>query len=134
MNWDWLAGFIDGDGWFGKEKHSGILYAYLYISQKDKSLLEEIRDFLGSGCITKTNNECWRLRVYNSDFLKKIIHNLEGKLHKKKRIQQFNIFKEIVPLHEAKGSAPYAYKKRLQALEQGLGTKIRPHARVPSDA
>lgn len=54
MNWDYLAGFIDGEGtitfWrYRSAKGTPCLLPYLIVYQKDPAPLRAIRDFLGVG-------------------------------------------------------------------------------------
>lgn len=59
--WAWLAGFIDGDGCIGAHKggktSSGTqMYPLrITISQKDRTILDQIRDILGAGNISRHN-------------------------------------------------------------------------------
>ena len=47
MNWDYIAGFVDGEGSIVKRKKG----YNLLISQTNAEVLENIRDFVGSGYV-----------------------------------------------------------------------------------
>ena len=74
MNWDYIAGFFDGEGCLYKNPRGKHSYA-ISIAQKDKKTLENIKEFLDSQNIT-----CWispfnkKSRVYQL-FLKGYISN-----------------------------------------------------------
>jgi len=48
MNWNYIAGFFDGEGTFGKYSKSGYKVG---ITQSNKKVLEEIQSFTGIGYI-----------------------------------------------------------------------------------
>ncbi len=52
--WAWLAGFVDGDGSIGTYVNNGYPTIRLSIAQKDRLVLEEIRQDLGVGSISGT--------------------------------------------------------------------------------
>ena len=47
MTWEYIAGFIDGEGSITKRKRS----YNIYISQANRKVLEKIRDFIGRGYV-----------------------------------------------------------------------------------
>ena len=47
MTWDYIAGFVDGEGSITKRKKS----YNVYISQTNRQVLEEIRGFVGRGYV-----------------------------------------------------------------------------------
>jgi hypothetical protein len=56
MNWSYIAGFIDGEGWIGYTNN----YPRIVITQKNKIVLEKIKEFVGNGYIYG-QNECYQL-------------------------------------------------------------------------
>jgi len=90
MNWDYLAGFIDGEG-------SIIIKpprVRIYISNTDKLILEEIQKFLNCGkvyeVIRKNKNEKWKRQYgwticFHKEVLR-ILINLRDKLIIKKEL------------------------------------------------
>ncbi|MDO8623271.1 MAG: LAGLIDADG family homing endonuclease [archaeon] len=84
MDWDYLAGFIDGEG-------SIIIKpprVRIYISNTDKKVLDEIRNFVNCGKVYEINMEnknkkwskqyCWTICSHKE--ILKILKNLKGRL------------------------------------------------------
>jgi len=95
MNWDYLAGFIDGEG-------SIIIKpprVRLYISNTNKKVLEEIKDFLKCGSVFEVKRkikENWKKQYgwticLHQDVLR-ILKNLNGKLIIKQKLCEEAIF------------------------------------------
>lgn len=84
MNWEWLAGFYEGEGSTGCHKRGKFLH--VTISQNEKYILEKIMKFLGYGNIYLTNNRnCHSLQFGNRNarkFLNEIFPYLKSKYRK----------------------------------------------------
>ena len=113
---DWIVGFIEGEGSFysQKQKHykdKEYVYPRFSISQKDKEILEKVRDFLEMGHITKHKSSyqgknlknpqnkkydsCYKLQVQNKKDCKKLANMLEGNIRSKARKEDFEWWKEL---------------------------------------
>ncbi|MEK6906531.1 MAG: LAGLIDADG family homing endonuclease [Nanoarchaeota archaeon] len=113
MNWDYLAGFIDGEG--------SIIISppriRLYISNTNREVLEKIRNFVNCGKVyeinmknrnKKWNNQyCWTI-CSHKDVLK-ILINLRGKLVVKKEVCE----KAIIYIENKRWQRDYLSKKEL---------------------
>jgi len=90
MNWDYLAGFLDGEG-------SIIIKpprVRLYISNTNKKILDEIRDFVRCGTVYEINmknkSKKWNKQYgwaicFHKDVLR-ILKNLKGRLVVKREL------------------------------------------------
>jgi len=113
MNWDYIAGFFDGEGTVSFsiiENPSGYGYdirPLVKISQKDKQILEEIQAFMNIGNTvsnshhTKTNNINWTQRAYSVNVSsyqhqKFVCNMLKDKVHVKSK--QFALLDEFLEL------------------------------------
>lgn len=88
--WAWLAGFIDGEGYFGlfKHKHPHPRKGYMWtivldIVSKDRWILEFIAEKTGMGMIQKSGS-CFSLKLY-SNMLRAILPKLVTYLVLKRR-------------------------------------------------
>ena len=76
MNWEYIAGFFDGEGYCKKQGR----YTVIQITQQHKEVLEEIQQFLGYGHIYRKDNKLkykgFDLRIFKRkdciDFITKI--------------------------------------------------------------
>jgi len=75
MTWQYIAGFFDGEGYLGafanRARKSEKKYWRISVAQKDKSVLEEILEFVGYGYIyhNKTSGVN-RTGIYNYQIYK----------------------------------------------------------------
>jgi len=53
MNWSYIAGFFDGEGYCKKQGK----YSVIQITQKDKGILEQIQHFIGYGHIYRKDKK-----------------------------------------------------------------------------
>ncbi|VVB52918.1 Uncharacterised protein [uncultured archaeon] len=92
MNWDWIAGFYEGEGYIGENVHvsdSGqSRLVHLSISQTEKHVLECIRKFVGFGKVypvtqkNKKHRKSWVYQLYGAKaikFAKKILPKMKSK-------------------------------------------------------
>lgn len=93
MSWDWLAGFIDGEGSFhvSIRKSASLnptIDRRLAIAQssKDRDILVKIQQYINAGTITKPNKQgVCHLVIYHAEKLSKILTNLVPLLQSVKR-------------------------------------------------
>jgi hypothetical protein len=86
MNWDYIAGFFDGEGnvHIAKTKKNQ-LAIYIRIYQGSKEVLEEIRKFIGYGQIyQKKSTEVFELNFSKKDNVKDFLLNIKDKVILKK--------------------------------------------------
>jgi hypothetical protein len=87
----WLVGFFEGDGYLGIAKRGDLCFV---ISQKEKYVLELIKERLGFGKIVKQSLNVFRYVVQSQKELYEIILILNGQLLLEKRQKQFMLFLE----------------------------------------
>nr|YP_009710019.1 putative LAGLIDADG homing endonuclease [Coleochaete scutata]QFU80124.1 putative LAGLIDADG homing endonuclease [Coleochaete scutata] len=93
MSWDWLAGFVDGEGSFHVSiRKSASLNPTIdrrfaiAQSSKDRDLLVKIQQFLDAGTVTKANKQgVCHLVIYNATKLSHILTNLVPRLQSIKK-------------------------------------------------
>ncbi len=112
MNWDYIAGFFDGEGTVGKYSESGYKIG---ISQSHKGVLKDIQNFSGVGNIhlIKKRKLHWKdAWIYyiakQEDVYFFLTHILNGLIVKKERVS------EIIP--ELKINAENSKKRRQKHL------------------
>ncbi len=90
MNWDYVAGFFDGEGNLhvnqvrgGSGKTAYQLLIRIYSS--NKKIVEELRDFIGFGKIyLKRKTEVYEFTISNKEEARRFLENLKGKTILKK--------------------------------------------------
>jgi hypothetical protein len=115
MNWDYLAGFIDGEG-------SIIIKpprVRLYISNTNKSVLEDIKKFVKCGMVyhVKRNNSNWKeqygwIICYHKEVLN-ILKELRTRLIIKKELCE----KAIKYIENKRWQGDYISKEELEKLK-----------------
>lgn len=93
-NWiSWFTGFSEGDGHFGC---NGSVLSFI-LTQKEKSILEEIQKILGFGnLIFDDGANCWRYKVYGIENIFKLAQIFNGNLVLDHRIAQFDTWIKIL--------------------------------------
>ena len=98
INWDYVAGFFDGEGWVGilnkelQDKNRWGKCIRIYLSQKDTRVLSEIKDFLIKNGVKKvairldSNARASYLVVSNLNDCKIILENIKNKVYLEKNI------------------------------------------------
>ena len=84
---EWLAGYIDGDGYFSYSK-KGYVSLEITTQLRDKKTLYYIKQVLG-GSIKITNNNHIRYRLHHKEGLIKQINLINGELRNPIRLLQF---------------------------------------------
>ena len=88
LNYDWLAGLIDGDGYFYLSKANyGCLE--LTVASADRPMLEEIRKEFNGRLKPRAGTASVRLRVHNKPGLVALVHAINGRLQNSVRQKQF---------------------------------------------
>jgi hypothetical protein len=111
---DWIIGFTEGEGCFhfskGNSKSRGSK-AIFDISQDERYILEQIRDFFGFGCIRRVrrpDGTSFRFYVQKFSDILRLVDFFEGNLKSKKRWKQFKAWKKsIIALKKAHYSPRY---------------------------
>jgi hypothetical protein len=95
MNWDYIAGFIDGEG-------SIIIKpprVRIYISNTNKEILEKIKDFLKCGSVFETKREIkgnWKKQygwtICSHQNVLRILKNLRNRLVIKRKLCEEAVF------------------------------------------
>ena len=65
MSWQYLAGFLDGEGCFKSYRNGGrIARPRITVGQKDREVLDRIQEFLGTSNAVTLSRDCYYLQ-YN---------------------------------------------------------------------
>ncbi len=130
FSWEWLAGFIDGEGCFIMQatnykdgKESGGFTPVLSICQKDLALLEYIRDSIGMGFIPpSTIKRGYPYLYFTSGKLRKLLQLILPHLRLKRRqaeiLLEVSIFNRNVH-KQGRGLQPW-HKAKLTELRKEL--------------
>ena len=109
MNWDYLAGFIDGEGgmyisWhWNKAKTSGTYLAQMSITNMDKGVMDSVAEFLESEGVTfvygqklcSHNRRLTRYDIFvNGRYISKVLDNVFDKLIAK--CEQARVMREYI--------------------------------------
>ena len=89
---EWIAGFFDAEGCLSQSRNSGgnkTYYPTISISQKDKQILEKIRDFFGEGYVTK-HGTCYTWQVNHRGNVLKVVPQLIPYLHHSEKRQKYD--------------------------------------------
>lgn len=76
MNWDYIAGFFDGEGNVCKVQRGKAATCYLRFANKDRKVLEEIAQFLQVGYIIRGNKGVFHLVIGNHNKVFRIAEEL----------------------------------------------------------
>ena len=97
---NWFIGFTEGDGSFIVDKRNNLLFV---IVQKDKEILEMIKDTLNFGSVIKQGDNRYRYIVEQKELLRLIILIFNGNMVLPSRIKRFKRFIEIYNKKAIKG-------------------------------
>lgn len=120
MNWDYLAGFFDGEGsaYLSAQRHgdcrSGFTFRpTLKIAQKDRGVLDEIYRFVGLGQVSREgkNGMYWAWTACSARQCLQIIPQLEE--HSVFKRRQLALLKEACDLVARSNHRQQAYISRL---------------------
>nr|QUO99008.1 putative LAGLIDADG homing endonuclease [Oedogonium sp. 260-2_chl] len=99
---EWLAGVIDGDGYFYINKKEKSVSFEITTHVMDAKLLYNIKNTLGGGSVKlRANTQSVRYRVKQSDIIINVLNRVNGKLYNQRRIGQFHAacaLKNITPI------------------------------------
>lgn len=90
INWNqWLAGLIDGDGYFNLTKKG---YASLEITMdlRDEHALQIIKNVYGGTIILVTGERALRYRLRHKAGFLALVHDINGEIRNSKRLMQLN--------------------------------------------
>ena len=85
----WLAGLIDGDGYFGINSKNSISLEIL-VSIEDEPILKEIQNKFGGSIHPRSGVKALRYRLQNKPALSKLVTAINGNIRNTKRLVQFN--------------------------------------------
>ena len=131
----WLAGLIDGDGYFciTKNKYAS---CEILVKFKDEKMLRQIQDKFGGSVKLRSGVKAIRYRLKNKEGIIKLINAVNGNIRNSKRLVQFNKvcillnidFKEPIKLtkdnawfigfFDADGTINYYYSGKLKIRPQ----------------
>lgn len=86
---EWLAGLIDGDGYFGISKNK-YTSCEITMGLKDIKALYLIKQKFGGSIKLRTKVNAVRYRLHNKQGMIKLINAVNGNIRNSKRISQFN--------------------------------------------
>nr|QUO99181.1 putative LAGLIDADG homing endonuclease [Oedogonium sp. HN1801B] len=88
---EWLAGIIDGDGYFYFNKKEKSVSFEVTTHITDAKILYNIKNILGGGSVKlRANTQSMRYRVKERKILTDIINRINGKLYNQRRLAQFD--------------------------------------------
>lgn len=88
LNYYWLAGLIDGDGYFYLNKANYACFE-LTVASADRPMLEDIRKEFNGRIKPRAGTASVRLRVHNKVGLLALLRAVNGRLHNSVRQKQF---------------------------------------------
>lgn len=86
---EWLAGIIDGDGYFNLSK-KGTARLIITMDIKDKNILYEIKNKFGGSIYTKANANALKYQISHKKGLITLINAINGNIRNPKRMLQMN--------------------------------------------
>jgi hypothetical protein len=95
---DWIIGFVEGEGSFSNHTSRGKKIALFAITQKEKHIMEQIRNYFGFGILRERDNGVWDIYVQRYKDLCSIRDFFRGNLKTTSKQRQFERFSKI--LHE----------------------------------
>lgn len=84
---EWLAGLIDGDGYFGLSK-KGYASLEITIDRRDETCLHKIKNIFGGSIKPIAGLKAIRYRLHNKEGLLKIIEAVNGQIRNPTRLAQ----------------------------------------------
>lgn len=88
---EWLAGIVDGDGYFSFNKKEKSVSFEVITHITDARVLYSIKNLLGGGSVKlRANSQSMRYRVKKQKILIDILNRINGKLYNQRRLDQFD--------------------------------------------
>nr|QUO98932.1 putative LAGLIDADG homing endonuclease [Oedogonium crispum] len=88
---EWLAGIVDGDGYFYFNKKEKTVSFEIATPITDAKVLYNIKNMLGGGSVKlRANTQSMRYRVKERKILIEILNRINGKLYNQRRLAQFD--------------------------------------------
>jgi len=85
----WLAGLIDGDGYFGISQGK-YLSCEITIELRDEKTLKQIQNKFGGSVKLRAGIKAIRYRLHNKESMIKLVNAVNGNIRNTKRLVQFN--------------------------------------------
>jgi len=135
MNWDYIAGFFDGEGSvsISYRANGNLRNVILSISQCQLEVLEQIRDFVGEGKIDVNHHKgsktwkkhwktAWHFRISNRPAVIKFLEKIQSKIivKKDKNAHVLQVLKKAERLREERTEDR---KKRVQLIHRLRSSK-----------
>lgn len=125
MNEDYIAGFFDGEGsamviTVKRTMKSGAIFRFrpvIRIAQNNREVLDEMKDFLSFGHVTKSSNDCHLYVVNGLDnvllFIEKITNHCHLKTDVLLKVKELALFQK----NASKRNKPYTLNETLKMLD-----------------
>nr|YP_009184754.1 putative LAGLIDADG homing endonuclease [Oogamochlamys gigantea]ALO62840.1 putative LAGLIDADG homing endonuclease [Oogamochlamys gigantea] len=103
---NWLAGIVDGDGYFYINKKEKSISFEITTHTCDAKVLYQIKNKLKAGSVkARSNSNSVRYRVKQKDIILVIVNKLNGRLYHKPRLEQFGKVCEMLGVPPSKSSS-----------------------------
>ena len=90
---EWLSGFIESEGCFSIRKNGNHSFS---ISQKEREIIERIKEYLGSSNKVRENKGVYMLEIYKKEVLRRLEEHIkEKRLMGEKRISSERFYKVL---------------------------------------
>jgi len=101
-NRQWIAGLIDGDGYFGVSKKN-YCSLEIVVEPRDIACLMKVKNRYGGSVKSTSHADAVRYRLHHNEGIKQVINDLNGLFYNPTRINQFQ---KICILHNIKYIEP----------------------------
>ena len=91
----WLAGFIDADGYIYYNTKLNVISIEITVGTKDILALRAIKERFGGNISKRTGSESYRLRISSRSLVIKLLNSINGDLINPVRLKQF---KQVCPI------------------------------------
>ena len=139
MNPWFVTGFMDGEGCFHvsiiKNNKSKVGYYVKHsfqigLHEKDKSFLEDIKNFLGVGTISKHGSESFQLKVESIKDIKKLVDFLEKYPMITEGCSDFQLFKKAFHIIELKEHLTPEGLRKIVAIKALMNRGLSPELKL----
>lgn len=135
LSYDWIVGFIDGEGCFhiGINKHDELRFGYQVLPEltvvqheRDLNLLHTLRSVMGCGVVRKNHGDryCWRVRDLKN-LSEIIVPFFEKHPLKSKKSVEFKKFARVVRLMRRGDHLKEEGFQRIVKIASGMNTRNR---------
>lgn len=123
LNENWISGFVDGEGSFSVKielsQARKVRFSFS-ISQKEFSILNEIKKFFGFGHVYGKNGGVFSYQVCKREDIEKIIEFFNNYPLKSRKYKDFIIFKECFYLTKKSERKSKAQILKIAKLREGM--------------